>query len=619
MFLNVRQGQTLSALAVAYILVFATTGQYAFGDTLVDNLSGSATSVRLNPGESQAVTYWINNQGPACDFSVADPVTVNINGLPSGITATPSSLTFEACGDSITNIKQITYQVSSVSPPLANEYPITFASADPTGDPLGTTSANIDIFVKPPAPTLSSPANGAIINDNTPALTWNAIDSSRLPASPAFTYEIQVDDNSDFSTPLVLAGTTGILSSITTYTVPSSLPDGTYNWHVRAKQSANTGDYSTVAFSFIVNTAPAPTDNTEPEISYTVNGVYPEVPNGDNGWYTIDANLVWTVSEPESPDSLLLTGCNDTLVDYDTTGVTFSCGATSDGGTVGPVEVTIKRDASAPTVTHTLVPATPEGENGWYVSDIDLSWTYGDTISGIDGSLTVGCVDQILNTDFDTTTFSCDVTNNAGLSNSDSVDLKRDATDPEVALVGGPDDGADYYFGFVPDEPTCEASDATSGLAGDCVVSGYETGVGTHTVQAGAEDNAGNAATDAHTYDVLAWDLFGFYSPVEMDGVFNVIKGGQTVPLKFNVFAGATELTEIADVNPLKYKKIYCDYSGEFDTVDVVATGGTVLRYDTDSGQFVYNWKTPTTKNTCWELTLTTVDGSALKANFKTK
>ena len=79
-------------------------------------------------------------------------------------------------------------------------------------------------------------------------------------------------------------------------------------------------------------------------------------------------------------------------------------------------------------------------------------------------------------------------------------------------------------------------------------VSGYNAAAGTHTVKASATDNAGNIGTDPHTYNVKNWILKGFYQPVDMspnaptDIVWNTLKGGQTVPLKFEIFAD-TEFT----------------------------------------------------------------------------
>lgn len=101
----------------------------------------------------------------------------------------------------------------------------------------------------------------------------------------------------------------------------------------------------------------------------------------------------------------------------------------------------------------------------------------------------------------------------------------------------------DVYFGSVPAAPTCTASDATSGPAG-CVVTGYASSVGTHTLTATAMDKAGNVGTATQTYTVEPWTLTGFTSPVQMGGTVNAEKSGSALPLKFTVFSGATELTD---------------------------------------------------------------------------
>jgi hypothetical protein len=67
-------------------------------------------------------------------------------------------------------------------------------------------------------------------------------------------------------------------------------------------------------------------------------------------------------------------------------------------------------------------------------------------------------------------------------------------------------------------------------------------------------------------------------------------------------------------------KKVSCIPGGE-DAIEqvVTATGNTVLRYDTTSGQFVYNWQTPKGAGICYDTTFTAQDGSTLTAHFKTK
>ena len=68
----------------------------------------------------------------------------------------------------------------------------------------------------------------------------------------------------------------------------------------------------------------------------------------------------------------------------------------------------------------------------------------------------------------------------------------------------------------------------------------------------------------------------GFYQPVDMNGVYNRVKGGSTVPLKFEIFAGTTELTDVAYVNSFStYGTIACDAGAPIDDIETVATGGT--------------------------------------------
>lgn len=301
--------------------------------------------------------------------------------------------------------------------------------------------------------------------------------------------------------------------------------------------SNNTGgtfNFAPARFTVTVNPAG---DTTAPVISYTLNGAYPGTPDGLNGWWTSDVTLDWTVSDPESPASLVLTGCDDVTVNADQAATNYSCSAESDGGSSGPV----------------------------------------------------------------------------------TVSIKRDATGPVVALVDGPADGEQYYFGSVPAAPTCTASDSPAGLADstggdptqDCVVSGYGTTVGSHTVQAQAWDRAGNTTTVSHDYEVLAWTATGFYRPVDMGGVVNRVKGGSTVPLKFELFAGDTELTDATNVKESFTVELWngCATANVVDNVEMTSTGGTEFRYDTTGGQFIQNWKLPPGKG-CYKVTFTAKDQS---------
>ena len=186
---------------------------------------------------------------------------------------------------------------------------------------------------------------------------------------------------------------------------------------------------------------------------------------------------------------------------------------------------------------------------------------------------------------------------------------------PSVSLVGGPANGSSHYFGSVPAAPTCSGSDTLSGLD-TCIVTGYSTLNGPHTVTATATDKAGNTSTTSAAYTVLAWTLKGFYQPTDMSGIINTVKNGSTVPLKFEIFAGPTELTNLSAVlQPLKAVPSTC--AGATDDIEMVSTGATSLRYE--GGQFLYNWQTPKKANSCYVVTVTAADGTSLSATSKLK
>jgi hypothetical protein len=197
-----------------------------------------------------------------------------------------------------------------------------------------------------------------------------------------------------------------------------------------------------------------------------------------------------------------------------------------------------------------------------------------------------------------------------------SETVKIDKTAPaDLTFVGGPT--GDFYFGSDPGTPTCEASDDVSGLD-TCVVTGGGSTVGTHSYVATATDMAGNVATKTLTYEVKPWTTSGFYAPVDLKGVLNTVKGGSTVPLKFEVFADS-ELTETTVVKSFTQTKVACDGSSTEDAIEVTSTGGTSLRYDATAGQFIQNWQTPKAPGACYVATVTFKDGSYIRANFKLK
>jgi hypothetical protein len=434
--MRTRLRSKFSLLFVTFAVMLAIPA-VVLADNIVDDLEGAATTKTITAGDSFTNNYWVVANSAAgspsgCDVGVAgDGITATFSiNTPAGVTATPSSLTFDECKDGPNNHAQ----------------GVTFTS------------------------------------------------------STAGTYEITVSKNS------------------------------------------GTGSYNTnpSKFTLVVNASSGgggTTDTTPPVITKVVT---PASPDGNNGWYISDVvSLTWNVVENESPASLVKTGCENQNITSDQQETTYSCSATSDGGSAGPVDVKIKRDATKPT-----------------------------------------------NVQF------------AG---------------------GGLSDGASYDFGDVPDAPTgCTADDATSGVD-SCDVTGYSTDLGNQTLTATATDNAGNKETKTLSYTVVAWTLKGFYPPVDM-GIHNTMKGGQTVALKFEVFKtlSGTELTDTSVIKTFT-QKVNCTTSGGVDAIEDFATGNTSLRYDTTSGQFIFNWKSPKSPGTCYRVTMTTQDSSSISADFTLK
>ena len=122
--------------------------------------------------------------------------------------------------------------------------------------------------------------------------------------------------------------------------------------------------------------------------------------------------------------------------------------------------------------------------------------------------------------------------------------------------------------------------------------------------------------SDAVEIVINAWTLKGFYQPVDMNGVWNTVKGGSTVPLKFEVFAGTTELTDTSDRDVHRHRSSLLDTGA---TDDIEADDDRRDLASVLGGQFIQNWQTPKTPGTCYRVTMKTTDGSSISALFKLK
>jgi alpha-tubulin suppressor-like RCC1 family protein len=139
---------------------------------------------------------------------------------------------------------------------------------------------------------------------------------------------------------------------------------GTFSFTV----TASNGLFPDASASFSITVID---DRSPPAITPSVSGTL-----GENGWYRSDVSVSWTVEEPESPSTLVTSGCVATTITTDTAGTTLACEATSAGGDSAEA-LTIKRDTRPPTVTC----GSPDTQ--WHAADVTVACTAADDGSGL--------------------------------------------------------------------------------------------------------------------------------------------------------------------------------------------------------------------------------------------
>jgi hypothetical protein len=157
------------------------------------------------------------------------------------------------------------------------------------------------------APTLSSPSNGSTTTDTKPYFYWSYV-------SGASWYQIQVDDYSSFSTPVIDTS-----STYSYYTPTTALSTGIYYWRVRAIDSQGYAGYWSSTWSF-TTTIGAPTlsspssgstvSDTTPTFSwYSVSGAdYYQIQVDDSSYFSSTAIDTTTYSASYTPTYSLSVG-----------------------------------------------------------------------------------------------------------------------------------------------------------------------------------------------------------------------------------------------------------------------------------------------------------------------
>ncbi|CCG01894.1 PxKF domain-containing protein [Blastococcus saxobsidens] len=555
-------------------------GGIAWADNIQDDIVNSSTGVTLVAGSATGGTANIkvignNSDGavtdPGCNWDTGEnPLVLDIV-TPSGVTANPDPLSITGCGVD----KTITFTASATA--QSGTATVTIQSS-PAGGGGYNNQVSIPITVTrpntPPTVSVTGIDSTSYVIGSEPTAGCSVTDAQEpgLTATPVVNRDALVDGLGDVTVTCSVTDAGGLRGSAST-------------------------SYTIVA-----------PPNTKPSVAVTgvAHGASYEIGTAPTaGCEVTDAE------DGNSSPAAVVTG----TLSHGLGSQTATCDYTDEGGLAADTASATYTivDTGDPTIEGRISPTAPDGSNGWYRTAPTISFACDDAGgSGIQSctagtTLGEGAGQSVTGT----------ATDWAGNTATDAVSgIDVDLTDPTAGFDGSI---GSVYFGTVPPAPTCTAGDTATGSgAAGCVVTGYSTAVGTHTLTATATDVAGRTGTERLTYTVSAWTLNGLYSPVDMNGVWNTVKGGSTVPLKFEVFAGSTELTTTAGIGAAFTAKAITCPSGAAttDEIEILSTGGTSLRFDTTAGQFIQNWATPKKPGSCYAVTVTTADGSKQTANF---
>lgn len=279
----------------------------------------------------------------------------------------------------------------------------------------------------------------------------------------------------------------------------------TFPVQVLADDIANNVDATVDASVEVLNLT---TSSSPSSVSYSV---VPQNGDGKNGCnltgstiLTVDVNNSNPGAATVNSSSLTFTSCGDvktiivTPVSAGSTSITLSQSANTTGGTFNLVPAAFDINVTTPPPSDTTPPViTPTvtgtlGDNGWYVSNISVSWSFTDPDSTV--TSTTGCGTTNITTDTTGTTLTCSATSSGG-TNSNSVTIKRDTTNPTITFSNRTPANSDGWNNTnVTVDWSC--SDVTSGPVSSTVSTIVSTEGTNQSALGTCTDMAGNTASD---------------------------------------------------------------------------------------------------------------------------
>jgi len=291
---------------------------------------------------------------------------------------------------------------------------------------------------------------------------------------------------------------------------------------------------------------------------------------------------------------------------------------------VGTKFVAIHQDGDGDTTPPVITPIITgtQGGNGWYTSDITVSWTVSDPDSEIT-YIGPGCGTATFTGDFIFANPTCEATSHGGPA-SVSVPLKRDTTPPAIQ-INLPVAALYPRNSFVQASFFCNDANLYSGVAFCAVTEGFSpldtTTPGRHRFTVTAIDNAGNSASKTVEYlvgtdvcvvpsvspetNLKAWFAFdddqrdtvsgrylgpsvasgAFWSAVAGDGWGNLAYGNYLYGIEGSSLLAGSGLTIAAWINPW-------GFSGPFGTIVDNPLQYRVARFPDGTLRWAFNTST---------------------------
>ncbi|HEX4687644.1 MAG TPA: PxKF domain-containing protein [Nocardioides sp.] len=351
-------------------------------------------------------------------------------------------------------------------------------------------------------------------------------------------------------------------------------------------------------------------DNIAPTVTHTLNPAA-----NAQGWNNGDVTVTFSAKDDDQGSGVASVS-DPVTVSTETSGTNVTGTAHDTAGNVGTDTVKIKLDKTKPTISGAITSGTL-GDNGWYVGPVTVSFTCTDDRSGV-----ATCPDPVVLTSNGTNQSASGTAHDvAGNQASATVnDIKIDQEKPTITTVNV-QGGSTYTLGSVP-KPVCTATDSFSGprTCSVQVTGGNANGVGTFAWTATARDGAGNTTTQSGTYKV-AYQFDGFLQPIndtahQVGTTTSIFKAGSTVPVKLVLKNAAGTVVQPAStpewMSPVKGSST----SAPVDESMYSAPADSGAAFRSDGGQWIYNWKTPSSGGNYWRIGVKLDDGQTYYVNI---